>query len=136
MGVETHKKVYVYIEEVSQMPFGLMVLWGKNTLNRKVPLPRVVSNAFRLNGSVGEGLPPCGCDDHRAESQMPFGLMVLWGILVCSRYNTRDHIVSNAFRLNGSVGVVSSLPAVATTRKVSNAFRLNGSVGDLMTTGL
>ena len=37
----------------SQMPFGLMVLWGEDEINFTHRIANVVSNAFRLNGSVG-----------------------------------------------------------------------------------
>ena len=36
------------------MPFGLMVLWGSYDFETGEYAIREVSNAFRLNGSVGE----------------------------------------------------------------------------------
>ena len=62
------------------MPFGLMVLLGdsfKVTDHRRL---EKVSNAFRLNGSVGGPTPTRTTHDRHGQSQMPFGLMVLWGL--------------------------------------------------------
>ena len=46
-------------------------------------LRRAVSNAFRLNGSVGAPFVNVEVPKAAASSQMPFGLMVLWGETLC-----------------------------------------------------
>ena len=60
---------------------------------------------------------------------MPFGLMVLLGALLCGMIQQAVADVSNAFRLNGSVGGYILTSFANQLQTVSNAFRLNGSVG-------